>query len=151
MRALAIFVSVMAIGIVQLYVAGPLGLAWDLDRSLVALAAFIGGMIGVVTLVIVGPTLIERVTSFFRWLFRRPPKDSVEKPEPKPPGRFARLVDRLGAPFLGIVGPLTIGGWAAALLGRASGFGKLQLIIWLGLGQALVTASYVYTLAELTD
>ncbi len=111
----------------------------------------IGGMIGVVALVIVGPSLIERVTAFFRWLFRRPPKDPQETTDAKPPGRFARVVDRLGAPFLGVVGPLTIGGWAAALLGRASGCGKTQLIIWLALGQAMVTVSYVYTLAELTD
>lgn len=151
MKLLGVFVAVAAVGIVQLYVAGPLGLAWDLDRSLVALAAFVGGMIGVVALVIVGPALIDTVTSFFRWIFRRPPKDPTEVPEASPPGRFARAVDRLGAPFLGIVGPLTIGGWAAALLGRASGFGKVQLIVWLALGQAIVTASYVYGLAELTD
>ena len=50
MRAIAVFISVVAIGIVQLYVAGPLGLAWDLDRHAVALAAFLGGMIGVVAL-----------------------------------------------------------------------------------------------------
>ena len=153
MRTVAVFIAVMAVGIVQLYVAGPLGLSWDLGRHSVAAAAFIGGMIGVVALVLVGPALIERVTSFFRWLFRRPKSAaaSVEDVEPESPGRFARLVDRLGAPFLGIVGPLTIGGWAAALLGRANGIGKFQLIAWLALGQALVTASYVYTIAELTD
>ena len=150
MRLIAIFFLVTVIGIVQLYVAGPLGLAWDLNRHFVALAAFVGGMIGVVALVIVGPSLIERVTALFRWLFRRPPKDPQEATDAKPPGRFARLVDRLGAPFLGIVGPLTIGGWAAALLGRARGFGKMQLIIWLAVGQAMVTVSYVYALAELT-
>ena len=145
------FVAVAAISVVQLYVAGPLGLAWDLDRHSVALAAFVGGMLGVIALVVVGPRLIDTVTAFFRWLFRRPAKESDEPTKEKPPGRFARMTDRYGAPFLGVLGPLTIGGWAAALLGRSAGIGKWQLILWLAVGQAIVTAGYVYTLAEITD
>ena len=76
---------------------------------------------------------------------------AAESFEQAKPGRFDRLVDRFGAPFLGIAGPMTIGGWAAAVLGSARGLGRLQLIGWLALGQAIVTAVYVYSLAELTD
>jgi hypothetical protein len=149
MRTLAIFMAVLAISIVQQYIAGPLGLSWDLNRHWVVLASFFGGMIGVVAIVIYGPALIDKMTSSFRRLFRRPPKTTPK--EVKPPGRFARLVDRFGAPVLGIGGPLTIGGWAAAALGVANGIGKIKLIAWLAVGQAFVTMSYVYTLAALTD
>ena len=113
--------AVLAISIAQQYVAGPLGLSWGLSRESVVLASFFGGMIGVVAIVIAGQPLVDKVTSFFRRLFRRPPKITPE--EDKPPGRFARLVDRFGTPVLGIGGPLTIGGWAAAALGVANGIG----------------------------
>jgi len=149
MRTLGIFIAVLAISIAQQYVAGPLGLSWGLDRESVVLASFFGGMIGVVAIVIAGQPLVDKVTSFFRRLFRRPPKTTPE--EDKPPGRFARLVDRFGAPVLGIGGPLTIGGWAAAALGVANGIGKIKLIAWLAVGQAFVTVSYVYALAAITD
>ena len=151
MKVLAIFVAVVSISIVQLYVAAPLGLAWDLDRHSVALAAFIGGMAGVVAIVLLGPGLIDKMTSFFRRLFRRPAKEEAKDASDEPPGRFARMVDRFGAPFLGVAGPLTIGGWAAALLGVSNGIAKLKLIAWLAVGQAMVTAAYVYSIAELTD
>ena len=148
---LAIFFSVLSISVVQLYVAAPLGLALDLDRHSVALASFIGGMVGVVVMVFFGPALINSVTSFFRWLFRRPAKEPSEDAGDEPPGRFSRLVDRFGAPFLGVVGPLTIGGWAAAVLGVSNGIGKVKLIAWLAVGQAIVTATYVYSIAELSS
>jgi hypothetical protein len=149
MRTLGIFIAVLAISIAQQYVAGPLGLSWGLGRESVVLASFFGGMIGVVAIVIAGQPLVDKVTSFFRRLLRRPPKITPE--EDKPPGRFARLVDRFGAPVLGIGGPLTIGGWAAAALGVANGIGKIKLIAWLAVGQAFVTVSYVYALAAITD
>ena len=150
MRILALVVAVAGISIVQLYVAAPLGLYWDLNLHAVALATFIGGMIGVMAFVFFGTALIEKITAFFRWLFRRPAKEPDEESEDKPPGWFARLVERFGAPFLGIVGPITIGGWAAALLGRANSIAKLPLILWLAAGQAIVTAAYVYSLAAIT-
>jgi len=86
-----------------------------------------------------------------RRLFRRPLKEGRQRAHNGDPVRFARLVDRLGAPFLGVVGPMTIGAWAAAVLGIAHGLGRAELILWLAVGQAAVTASYVYSLAELTD
>ena len=97
---------------------------------------------------IVCKPLIDKVASFVRRLLRRPPPTT--RTDIKPPGRFARLVDRFGAPFLGIAGPLTIGGWAAAALGVANGVEKVKLIAWLAVGQALVTVTYVYTLTALT-
>jgi hypothetical protein len=146
-RALGIFVVVVAISIVQQYIAGPLGLSMDLAPQWVVLASFIGGMVGVVAIVLGGPALIDKVASFVRRLLRRPPPTTPD--DVKPTGRFAQLVDRFGAPFLGIAGPLTIGGWAAAALGVANGVEKVKLIAWLAVGQALVTVTYVYTLTAL--
>jgi len=151
MKLLAVFVSVLLVSIVQLYIAGPIGLAGDLNPALVAIAAYIGGMIGVVAIVWSGPGVIDKMTALSRRLFRRPPKAESVDGDDKPPGRFARLVSRFGAPFLGVVGPLTIGGWAAAVLGISSGIGKVKLIAWLAVGQALVTATYVYSIAALTS
>ena len=151
MRFIALFTVVTAIAIVQQYVAAPLGLSWDLGRHNVALASFLGGMIGVVAFVLAGPTLLDTVTNVFRRLFRRPPKEPDDPADDEEPSWFDRTVDRWGAPFLGIAGPLTIGGWGAAILGSAKGIGKMKLIVWLAVGQAFVTASYVYSIAELTD
>ena len=153
MRFIATFVGVAAVAAVQLYAAGPLGLSLDLSRHWTALAVFIGGMIGVITFVLFGDKLVAEIASLFRWLARRPRKEPEDdqQHEGEDPGRFERLVDRLGASFLGVAGPITIGGWAAALLGTANGIDKLRLILWLAVGQAIVTVGYVYSLAELTD
>lgn len=151
MKLIATFVGVALVAIVQLYAAGPMGLALDLGRHWTALAVFIGGMVGVIAFVLFGEQLVDAISSFGRWLFRRPPKEPAEEPDDEEPGRFERLVDRFGAPFLGIAGPITIGGWAAALLGTSSGVNKLRLILWLAVGQAIVSAAYVYSIAEITD
>lgn len=143
-------IGVGLVAIVQLYVAGPMGLAMGLNRHWTAAAVFIGGMIGVVAFVFFGERIVDFFSSVLRRLFRRPPKDPAEQPDDEP-GRFERLVDRFGAPLLGVAGPITIGGWAAAVLGTANGIGKLRLILWLAVGQAIVTVGYVYSLAVVMD
>ena len=153
MKFVGVFVSVLLVAVVQLYAAGPMGLALDLSRHWTALAVYLGGMTGVVAFVVFGDRLVHGVRSLLRWLLRRPPAEPTDEDEEaeETPSRFARLVDRFGAPFLGLAGPITIGGWAAAVLGTSNGVGKLRMIFWLGVGQAIVTVAYVYSLAELTD
>jgi hypothetical protein len=152
-KFLAGFLAVLLVAVVQLYVAAPLGLALSMGPRSVAAAAFLGGMIGVVAIVFVGPRIMAWSTARLARILRRPVEDDEDdgKSGEAEPGRFAEMVDRFGAPFLGIVGPLTIGGWAAAAIGVGKGVNKLKLIAWLSVGQAIVTIAFVYTVAELAE
>jgi hypothetical protein len=112
-------------------------------------AAWVGGMIGVIAFVYFGPTLAAWITRIMRWILRRPPKPEEE--EAKEPGRVQQYAERWGEPFLGVVGPFTIGGWAAAVLGSTMGLSKLKMILWLGVGQAMVVVANTWTLKEVTQ
>lgn len=153
MKFLAGFLVVLLVAVVQLYVAAPLGLAWSMDRGSIALAAFLGGMIGVVAIVYFGPRIMAWSSAQLGRISGRSTEDeeSDGESDEATPGRFAELADRFGAPFLGIVGPLTIGGWAAAAIGVGNGINKVKLIAWLAVGQAIVTVAFVYTVAELAE
>lgn len=152
MRFIGAFLAVTAISTLQMYAAAPLGLAWDLDRFSILVACFLGGMVGVVVLVFVGPGAFEAVKRGGRRILGRPEPEEKDDEEPEePPGRFEKLVDRFGAPFLGIAGPLTVGGFAAAIIGVARGYPRWKMIIWLAIGQAVVLTAYVNTLAAVTS
>lgn len=153
MKLLAGFVAVALVAVVQLYVAAPLGLSLSMTRGSVAAAAFLGGMIGVVAIVFFGPRIMAWSSARWDKILRRSVQDDETDGEidEATPGRFAELVDRFGAPFLGIVGPLTIGGWAAAAIGVGNGINKIRLIAWLSVGQAIVTVTFVYAVAELAE
>jgi len=58
-----VFAAVVAISVVQMLVATPFGISWDLGRHWVALVAYIGGMVGVVAIVIVGPGPLDALTA----------------------------------------------------------------------------------------
>lgn len=150
MKLLGLFFAVGIVAIFQMYAAVPLGLAGSLDRGSIIVAAWIGGMIGVIAFVYFGPVLAEWIARMLRWVLRRPPKSEEEKAA-KEPGRVQRYAERWGEPFLGVVGPLTIGGWGAAVLGSSMGLSKGKMILWLGVGQAIVVVSYTWALKAATQ
>ena len=151
MKLLGLFLTVGIVSIFQMYVAVPLGLAGDLDRGSIIIAAWLGGMIGVVAFVYFGEWITATMGRFLRWALRRPEKEPEPEEEEKEPGRVQCYAERFGEPFLGIVGPFTIGGWGAALLGTSLGLSKVKLILWLALGQAMVVVIYVWGLKAATQ
>lgn len=151
MRLVGLFFAVGIVSIVQMYIAVPIGLAGDLDRGSIIVAAWVGGMIGVIAFVFYGPQLAAWIARFLRWILRRPPPEPESEEEEKEPGFVRRYTERFGAPFLGIVGPMTIGGWGAAILGSTMGMSKGKLIFWLGVGQAIVIVAYVWGLKAATQ
>lgn len=151
MKLFGLFLAVGIVSIVQMYIAVPVGLEGSLDRGSIIIAAWIGGMIGVVAFVYWGAQLTALIARLLRWVLRRPPKEPDPEEEDKEPGRVQRYTERFGEPFLGIVGPATIGGWGAAVLGTSLGLSKGKLIFWLGVGQAIVVVAYVWGLKAVTQ
>ena len=151
MRILGLLLAVGIVAIFQLYVAIPIGVAGNLDPVLISIAAWIGGMAGVVAFVYFGPTLVRTTTRAARWVRGRPEEDDGE-PETDAPAeqsRVRRYAERFGEPFLGVVGPMTIGGWAAAVLGTSMGMSRSKLIVWLGVGQAAVVIAYTAAISAI--
>jgi hypothetical protein len=150
-KFLGLFVAVGIVSIFQMYVAVPIGLSGDLSRGSIIIAAWLGGMIGVVAFVYWGGRIVALIGRFLNWVLRRPAKKPDDDKADKEPGRVQRYTARFGEPFLGIVGPFTIGGWGAAILGTSMGLSKPKLIIWLALGQAMVVVAYVWGLKAVTQ
>ena len=158
MRLLSLFLLVGFVSIFQLYAAVPIGLAGRLDRGSIIVAAWVGGMIGVVAFVYYGPTIGEWIKRGGQHVRKTARRVRGLPPEPLAPttdeaaeaGRVRQYAERWGEPFLGIVGPMTIGGWAAAVLGTSLGMSRVKLIVWLAVGQAVVVVVYVWTLKTIT-
>ncbi|MGI9540045.1 MAG: hypothetical protein ACR2N6_07855 [Miltoncostaeaceae bacterium] len=146
MRLVALAIVVGIVAIFQMYVAVPIGLLGGLDRVSIIVATWIGGMIGVIAFVYFGPVIVAWTGGALRRVRGRPEPEATDDRDEESHGRTRQYAERLGAPFLGVVGPATIGGWAAAVLGASMGMSKPKLIGWLAVGQAIVTVAYVWLL-----
>ncbi len=128
---------------VNMYVGIPLGYGFDLSPEVTGLAALVGSVGATVAMVFVG----ERIMPAVRRLYRRVRRRDEEGEEPgegdqEKSGRARGIVERFGAPGLGIIGPMTIGGFASAVSGVAMGLPRLKLAIWIGIGQTLVVVLF---------
>ena len=138
--------GVLAVGVVSvinMYVAIPLGYGFDLSPGLIAVAAFVGSVGGTVLMVFVGDRIMPAVRQLYRRVRREDEEtDGPEETGEAKSGRARGIVDRFGAPGLGIIGPMTIGGFASAISGVAMGLPKVKLAIWIGIGQGIVVVLY---------
>jgi uncharacterized membrane protein len=138
--------GVLAVGVVSvinMYVAIPLGYGFDLSPGLIAVAAFVGSVGGTVLMVFVGDRIMPAVRQLYRRVRRKDEEtDGPEETGEAKSGRARGIVDRFGAPGLGIIGPMTIGGFASAISGVAMGLPKVKLAIWIGIGQGIVVVLY---------
>lgn len=135
--------AVGAVSVINMYVAIPLGYGFDLSPGLIAVAAFVGSVGGTVLMVFVGDRIMPAVRQLYRRVRRK--DEETEGPEETgeaKSGRARGIVDRFGAPGLGIIGPMTIGGFASAISGVAMGLPKVKLAIWIGIGQGIVVVLY---------
>ncbi|MBK5110576.1 MAG: hypothetical protein JJE10_04325 [Thermoleophilia bacterium] len=136
-------IVVAVVAVINMYVAIPLGYGFDLSANVIAVAAFVGSVGGTVAMVFVGDRIMPAVRRLYRRI--RPKDDEADEQDDsgeEKSGKARGLVDRFGAPGLGIIGPMTIGGFASVISGVAMGIPKVKLAIWIGIGQAIVVILY---------
>ena len=143
-------IVVAVVSVFNMYVGIPLGYGFDLGPAAIGIAAFVGSIGGTVAMVFVG----DRIMPAVRRLYRRvlPKKGDPEEKgdsDREKSSRARGIVDRFGAPGLGLIGPMTIGGFASAISGVAMGLPKVKLAIWVGIGQAIVILLYSLLLDKL--
>lgn len=139
--AIAMILVALA-AVVSAYVAPPLGYILDLSTAEVLIATVLGVSIGSFVLVYAGSWLTDKLIGRYYRLRNK------EVPERKdPPEWMVAITERWGAPGLGLLGPLTIGGMASALLGPALGIPKRRLAVWLAVGSAVMFTLYTLLVA----
>lgn len=167
MKSIVGIALVALVSVFNMYIGIPAGYGFDLSPVVIGIAAFAGSVGGTVLLVFLGDRVMPRlrrardrvmppVTRAFRRILpgsasegEREGKDEmVEKPadegKREPSGRMRGIADRFGAPGIGLIGPLTIGGFASAVSGVALGIPKVRLAVWVGIGQGLVVVGYLF-------
>ena len=121
------FLSVVAIGAVELWAAVPAGIAMGLPAPLVWLATVCGALLGVAVVVVAGDRLRA-------WLVDRFGHGGAREG-----GRLRRLWDRYGVIGWGLLAPLLLGAPLAAAVGVALGATRGRLLFWLGIGVTVWT------------
>ena len=127
MGTLAQVLSVLAIGVVELWAAVPAGMAMGLPAPLVWAATLCGALLGIAVVVVAGDRLRT-------WLVDRFGHGGAREG-----GRLRRLWDRYGVIGWGLVAPLLLGAPLAAAIGVALGAARGRLVFWLGVGAAVWT------------
>jgi uncharacterized membrane protein len=127
MKLLALLL-VAVVGCLNLLVAIPAGYALGLSAWPIYLATVAGSVAGTVALVFVGDRLTPWFNRAVRRLLHRPePAPNEQVAEPSATSRRMRAIaERHGAIGLGLIAPFTIGGFAGALLGVATGIPKVS-------------------------
>ena len=127
MGAVAQFLSVVAIGVVELWAAVPAGIAMGLPAPLVWAATVCGALLGIAVVVVAGDRLRT-------WLVDRFGHGGAREG-----GRLRRVWDRYGVIGWGLLAPLLLGAPLAAAIGVALGAARGRLVLWLGVGAVMWT------------
>ena len=127
MDAFAQFLSVVAIGLVELWAAVPAGIAMGLSAPLVWAATVCGALLGIAIVVVAGDRLRM-------WLVARFGHGGAREG-----GRLRRVWDRYGVIGWGLLAPLLLGAPLAAAIGVALGAERGRLVVWLGVGAVMWT------------
>jgi hypothetical protein len=137
-------VVVALTAVLNMYVAIPAGYAFDLSPLASGIAALVGSVGGTVAMVFAGDRIMPRVRGAYRRVRSGTERDEEEPSDPDggEAGRTQRIADRFGAPGVGLIGPMTIGGFASAISGVAIGIPKAKLALWIAIGQTLVVVIY---------
>lgn len=134
------FLTVVGLGIVDVVIAVPTGLALRLHPAVVLIAATLGEVVGFAIILLIG----EQARA---WLLRR---RGGEKESSKHE-RLHRILERYGAAGLGFLSPLFIGAPLGTALGLSLGVPARPLLFWMSLGaffwSAVWTAGGVLGLA----
>ncbi|MBA4376722.1 MAG: small multi-drug export protein [Anaerolinea sp.] len=123
------WLTVFGLGVVELWLAIPAGLALQLNPIAVAITAGSGAILGAVAVVL----LSERVRN---WLVRRHQSKNKEQQH----GSINRIWHLFGIIGLGLLAPLLTGALLGAVLGLTLGVPAKRLLLWISLGVALWSA-----------
>jgi hypothetical protein len=135
-RILAIAVVVL-IGAAFAYAAPPLGYILHLQTAEILIATVAGAVLGAYVLVFASDWIFGKLLSGFYRMLGKPVPQRTPAPQ-----WMLDFVDRFGAPGLGLIGPATIGGLAAAFLVPVLGIPKGKGAFWLAVGSAVTFGGY---------
>lgn len=126
MDVLIKFITVMGLGIIELWAAIPAGTALELHPLLNGIASALGAIIGAAVVIFFGDRLRQ-------WLLKK--KDKKEKNK----GRIYRIWEKYGVIGLGMLSPLLTGAPLGAAIGISLGASPKRLIIWIITGIVIWT------------
>ena len=118
--------TIFALGVAELWAAGPSGAFMRLDPVLVCLVAAAGAVSGGTVVILLG----ERVKA---WLERRRKREKLEERR----GLLYRVWQRYGIVGWGLLAPLLVGSPLGAAFGLVLGAPPRRLLPWLAAGSIL--------------
>lgn len=119
-------ISVLGLGILELWAAVPAGLALGLHPILVGVVSALGSTISAMAVILLG----DRARN---WILRKRGGHG----ETGKTSRARRIWDRYGAMGLGLLSPLLFGAPLGAAIGVSLGADAHRLLLWMGIGIAL--------------
>ncbi len=123
MELLVKVITVIGLGIIELWAAIPLGTALNLNPLLNGIASALGSIIGAVLVIFLGDRLRN-------WLLK---KRGREKGQEKK-GQIYIIWDKYGVIGLGMLSPLLTGAPLGAAIGISLGASPRRLIFWMSIG-----------------
>lgn len=121
MELIVKFITVMGLGIIELWLAIPAGSALMLHPLLNGLASGLGAIIGALLVIILGDRLRN-------WLFKKKQKSQNYN------SRIYRIWRKYGVIGLGLLSPLLTGSLLGAAIGISLGASPKRLILWMSIG-----------------
>jgi len=121
LELMAKFITIIGLGMVELWAAIPAGTALNLHPFLNGLASGLGAFLGALLVIIFGDGLRN-------WLLKK--KDMPHKNE----GQIYRIWDKYGVIGLGMLSPLITGVLFGAAIGISLGAPPKRLLFWMCIG-----------------
>lgn len=126
MELLLKFLTVTGLGVLELWVAIPVGTTLKLHPLLNGIASALGAIIGAATVIFFGDWLRA-------WLLQKKEKREKNK------GRIYKIWEKYGVIGLGLLSPLLTGAPLGAAIGITLGAPPRRLIFWMSTGIVLWT------------
>ena len=123
MEATIITLLVFITGFLEIWAAIPLGLVFNLNPIIVAIASASGAILATVLFSTLGDNIRNRL---LKWRYGE--NKGLKN------GRLYKIWNKYGIVGLGLFSPLLLGAPIGATLGIALGSEKKQLIIWMSIG-----------------
>lgn len=122
-------IIVFAAGIIELWLAIPLGLIMELNPIITAIASAAGAILAAASITILGDNLRNR---FLKWKYGD--EKALEE------SRLYKIWNKYGVIGLGLTSPLLFGAPLGAAVGIALGAEKKHLLLWMSVGIVLWSA-----------
>lgn len=120
-------ITVIGLGIIELWAAIPMGTALKLHPLVNGMASALGSIIGAVLVIVLGDRLRN-------WLIKKRGGGKGQKN-----GRMYRIWEKYGVIGLGMLSPLLTGAPLGAAIGVSLGAAPGRLIFWMGIGIVIWT------------